>query len=381
MQKYCWILLMLLAACGQKQAAVTEKVADTHSDAVEEVVLTTDQLRHAGISTGPVKDTLVSSELVVNGMVDVPPQNIVSVSFPMGGYLRSTKLLPGMHVFKGELIGVIEDQALVQLQQDYLVTKSKLDYLQKDFERQKMLNEHKVNADKVYQQATTELRSQEAMLRGYEEKLRLIGIHAPSLTTDKISRSVGLRSPINGYVSKVNVNIGKYVNPTDVLFELINPDDMHGALTVFEKDINKIRIGQKVEMEFVDAPGKNYEGEIIIFTRNVSEDRSGTVHCHFETKPKNLMPGMFLNARIYLDKKKALTVPSSAIVRTGGKQYLFEQLDSSRFKLLEVQVDTVNSGQMAVSNAGIDLRDKKLVLNNAYAILGSLLNKPEEHGH
>jgi len=86
MQKYCWILIMVLAACGQKQPTVTEKAADAHSDNAEEVVLTADQLRHAGISTGPVKDTLVSSELVVNGMVDVPPQNIVSVSFPMGGY-------------------------------------------------------------------------------------------------------------------------------------------------------------------------------------------------------------------------------------------------------------------------------------------------------
>ncbi|MFT4023750.1 MAG: efflux RND transporter periplasmic adaptor subunit [Flavihumibacter sp.] len=377
MRKYYWIPLLLLAACADKKPAAT--TAKTPAPAVaNEVALTAAQIANAGIVTGVVKDTLVSTELVVNGMVDVPPQNIVSVSFPMGGYLRSTKLLPGMHIYKGEVIGVIEDQSLVQLQQDYLVTKSKLDYLQKDYARQKMLNEHKVNADKVYQQAATELRSQEAILRGYEEKLRLIGIYAPSLTTGNLSRSVVLRSPINGYVSKVNVNIGKYVNPTDVLFELINPDDMHGALTVFEKDINKIRVGQKVEMEFVDAPGKTYEGEVIIFSRNVGDDRSGTVHCHFETKPKTLMPGMFLNARIFLDKKKALTVPSSAIVRTAGKQYLFEQLDSSRFHLVEVQVDTVNNGQLAVRNESEELRGKNLVLNNAYAVLGAMLNRPEE---
>lgn len=244
MQKYHWLLFItILAGCNgaalEKQpAAATETIAD-------EVTLTAEQRENAGITTGNAKDTTVSAELLVNGMVDVPPQNIVSISFPMGGYLRSTKLLPGMHVYRGEVIGVIEDQALIQLQQDYLVTLSRLDYLKKEYERQKMLNEHKVNADKVYQQATTEVKSQEAMLRGYEEKLRLIGINAASLSTDKISRSVALRSPINGYVSKVNVNIGKYVNPTDVLFELINPDDLHGALTVFERDINKIRSGRR----------------------------------------------------------------------------------------------------------------------------------------
>lgn len=376
MQKYHWLLFItILAGCNgaalEKQpAAATETIAD-------EVTLTAEQRENAGITTGNAKDTTVSAELLVNGMVDVPPQNIVSISFPMGGYLRSTKLLPGMHVYRGEVIGVIEDQALIQLQQDYLVTLSRLDYLKKEYERQKMLNEHKVNADKVYQQATTEVKSQEAMLRGYEEKLRLIGINAASLSTDKISRSVALRSPINGYVSKVNVNIGKYVNPTDVLFELINPDDLHGALTVFERDINKIRIGQKVEMEFVDAPGKTYEGEIIIFTRNVSDDRSGTVHCHFETKPKSLMPGMFLNARVFLDKKKALTVPSSAIVRMSGRQWLFEQTGGNRFRLLEVRVDTVNNGQLAVYSETTDLRDKTVVLQNAQVLLAAMLNKPE----
>ncbi|MCG7860244.1 efflux RND transporter periplasmic adaptor subunit, partial [Flavihumibacter sediminis] len=97
------------------------------------------------------------------------------------------------------------------------------------------LNENKVNADKVLQQVSTEVESQQVLLKGYGEKLRLVGLQPEQLTSENLSRSVALRSPINGYVSKVNVNIGKYVNPTDVLFELINPDDMHGALTDFEK--------------------------------------------------------------------------------------------------------------------------------------------------
>lgn len=367
--------LLVLAGCKE---AKEEKKTEAPVSLTDEVVLTPAQRSRANIVTGLLTDTTVSTELLVHGMVDVPPQNIVSVSFPMGGYLRSTKLLPGMHVNKGEVIGIIEDQALVQLQQDYLVTASKLDYLRKDYDRQKMLNENKVNADKVFQQAAADRQSQEVMLRGYEEKLRLIGINASALQAGNISRSVVLRSPINGYVSKVNVNIGKYVNPTDVLFELINPDDMHGALTVFEKDINKIRVGQTVEMQFVDDPGKKYAGEIIIFTRNVNEDRSGTVHCHFETMPKNLMPGMFLTARVYLDKRKALVVPASAVVRHAGKQYVFEQLDSSRFRMEAVQVDTVNNGQLALAGSDSSWRSRVIVRSNAYALLGKLLNKAEE---
>jgi cobalt-zinc-cadmium efflux system membrane fusion protein len=226
--------VLVIAACNTAAPKPETTASELLTNQVE---LDSSQLRMAGIVTGKAETKDISSTLTVNGVVDVPPQNIVSVSFPLGGYLKSTRLLPGMRVRKGEVIGTIEDQALVQLQQDYLVTKSKLDYLKQDLERQRILNENKVNADKVLQQATTEVESQQVLLKGFSEKLRLVGLQPEQLTSENLSRSVALRSPINGYVSKVNVNIGKYVNPTDVLFELINPDDMHGALTVFEKDM------------------------------------------------------------------------------------------------------------------------------------------------
>jgi cobalt-zinc-cadmium efflux system membrane fusion protein len=79
-----------------------------------------------------------------------------------------------------------------------------------------------------------------------EEKLRLIHINPNSLHENNISKSIRIYSPIDGFVSKVNVNIGKYVTPSDVLFELVNPADIHLNLKIFEKDLNKIFIGQNV---------------------------------------------------------------------------------------------------------------------------------------
>ena len=371
-----WILLLtIIASCGTPENDPVTAEKNQPEDYVE---LSDEQLKNAGIVTGSANDTVVSSELRVNGMIDVPPQNTVSVSFPLGGYLRSTKLLPGMHVSRGEVIGIIEDQALVQLQQDYLVTKSKLDYLRQEYERQKLLNENQVNAGKVFEQAATDYKSQQVLLKGFSEKLQLVGIDPSHLDESNLSRSVAIRSPINGYVSRVNVNIGKYVNPTDVLFELINPDDMHGALTVFERDISKVRVGQKVIMQFVDDPGRNYHGEVIVFTRNVDESRSGIVHCHFETMPKNLMPGMFLNARILLDKRQSLVVPDEAIVRFGGRQYVFAVEGPNKFRMVEVKVDTVSANQLGITSDDPLLKDRQLVLRNAHAVLGKMKNTAEE---
>lgn len=361
----------LLQACSTAEPKNESSSPEGESTIVE---LTESQLRLAGIDTGRAISETINSTLTVNGVVEAPPQNIVSVSFPLGGYLKSTRLLPGMKLRKGDVMGMVEDQALIQLQQDYLVTKAKLQYLRQDLDRQQLLNENKVNADKTLQLAKAEYLSQQVLLKGYSEKLQLVGLNPELLSETNLSRSVALRSPINGYVSKVNVNIGKYVNPTDVLFELINPTDLHGALTVFEKDMGKLRLDQKVSMQLVDQPDQTYRGKIILFTRNIDDNRSGTVHCHFDQLPGHLLPGMFLNATVYLDERKAATVPEQAVVRYGGKQHVFRQTGNRQFEITEVQTEPAGKGKLAIYSDHADLTSQPLVLKNAYAILGKMKN-------
>ncbi len=368
------LLAILLFACSSKK---TEPVAKEEEPA-DKITLTDEQLKNAGVETGVVQKLLLNSELKVNGLVDVPPQNIVSVSFPLGGYLKTTRLLPGMHVNKGEVIGIMEDQSLVQLQQDYLVAVARLQYLEKEFERQKLLNENNVNADKIYQQAQADYTSQKVLVKGYSEKLRLISINPDKLNENTISRSVPVYSPINGFVSKVNVNIGKYVNPSDVLFELINPDDMHATLTVFEKDIAKVKPKQQVLVTFVDEPGTDYACEVLLVTKNVDENRSALVHCHFEKQPERLLPGMFLNARIKVSNAEALAVPDEAVVRFGNTQYVLELTGKNTFSLVQVETGISENGKVEISSKAVDLLGKTIITKNPYPVLSAMKNTAEE---
>ncbi len=369
------LALLFSAACSSKKQAATDEKEKVVADQVQ---LTDAQLKNAGIETGKAIRQPLNTVLKVNGHVDVPPQNIVSVSFPMGGYLRSTKLLPGMHISRGERIAVIEDQSLIQLQQEYLVTRARLQFLQQEYERQKMLNENKVNAEKTFQQAESDYLAQKVLLKGYSEKLLLIGINPAGLTESNISRSVSVHSPINGFVSKVNVNIGKYVTATDVLFELINPDDMHAALTVFEKDLNKVSPGQKVKVSFVDDPATTYDCEVILVTRNVDENRGALVHCHFETQPKNLLPGMFLNATINISNAAVLTLPEEAVVRFENKMYVFVHTGKNDFRMTEVETGVKENGRIEVSSKADGFEQQTMVLKNAYALLSKMKNTAEE---
>ena len=369
------LLVFTIISCS----STTEKKETQEVTASTTFVTLTDlQMKNATVAVGSFSDQTINETLQLNGMVDVPPQNIVSISFPLGGYLKSTKLLPGMHIFKGESIGVIEDQSLVQLQQDYLMAKSKLNFSRLEYERQKSLNETKTAADKIFQQAQSDYENTKLQVLGLGEKLRLININPDRLSGNSISRMVSIPSPINGFVSKVNVNIGKYVQPQDVLFELINPTDLHAALTVFEKDLNKIKQGQKVEIYFVDEPDKKYEAEVILVTKNIDENRSGIIHCHFENLPGNLKPGMYINATVNLSNSIVKALPEEAVVRYENKEWVFIETGKNRFESVPVKTGKRNNGWIEIISTSDSLINKQVVIKNAFAVLSAMKNVAED---
>lgn len=369
------LLFSALQSCSEKPADIPESQSETTDP--NRVELTESQIRKNGILSAIPDTGNLPAELRVNGTVEVPPQNQVSVSFPLGGYLVSSELLPGMRVSRGQVIAWIEDPSFIQLQQDYLIARQKLDFAEKNYNRQKSLNSTKANSDVLLEQAEDEFKTQRILKKGLEEKLKLIGLNPESLSETNISRKIAVRAPISGFVSSVNVNIGKYVNPTDVLFELVDPGDIHAALTVFEKDIHKVSIGQKVNITQNDRPDKVFPATVILMSKNLDENRSVVVHCHFSEKDHQLLPGMFLNASIQITDNHGLILPNDAVVRFGNAEYIFTDNGDNSFDLVQLE-STVSQKDKTLVVPAIDIRGKKVVTHNAYALLSKLKNTGEE---
>jgi len=370
------LFILLFFACnGNKNSTEIKKEARTYN----KVNLTEEQIKISGIKSGNFQEKEISETLKVNGIIDVPPQNLVSLSIPLGGYLSYTKLLPGMHIFKGEIIAEMEDQQYIQLQQEYLTSKTKLEYLQNEFNRQEILSKSNATSSKVFELATSDFKSQKILVKSFAEKLKLIGINPEKLNENTISKSINIFSPIDGYVSKVNVNIGKYVSPTDVLFELINPSDIHLALTIFENDINKLSIGQTLFAYNNQKSPKKYKCEIILIGKDFGSDKSINVHCHFEEYDKTLLPGMFMNAEIELKSKASKALPNQSIVSYEGKNYIFFIEKDKSFTMEEVKLGNSENGftEVSVLNQTIN-NNSSVVIEGAYNLLMKLKNNEEE---
>lgn len=366
--------LLFLTQCQTKPEEQVEQTVQSEDDMV---MLTDAQLKNAPIETVTLSEKNIGTVLKLNGKIDVPPQSLVSVSVPLGGYLKTSKLLPGMHVNRGEVIAVIEDPQFIRLQQDYLQAKSKLHFAELDYNRQRDLNESQASSDKVMQQAQAEMNSQRITMNALAQQLRLINIKPEKLTEQTISKSAPVLSHINGYVSKVNVNIGKYVNPADVLFELIDPSDIHLNLTVYEKDISKLAIGQKLFAYSNTNPDKKYEGEILLISKDISNDGFAEVHCHFEQYDKSLLPGTYMNAIVETKTSFSYALPEESVLSFEGKDYVFVEVKKQNYKMMRVTTAEKENGFIQIVNHK-DFTGKNIVTKNAYTLLMKLKNMAEE---
>lgn len=378
MKQYFFILAFSIAfiSCGTKTKPQEAEAAG--GSGIDTITVTDAQIKNAEFQTGPLQTGEISSLLKVNGKVDVPPQNMVSISVPLGGYLKTSKLLPGMHVNKGEVVAIMEDQQYIQLQQDYLMAKVKLSQLEKEYARQKELNASQASSDKMLQQAEADLKSHRILSAALAQKLQLVGINPVNLSENNISKSVNIHSPIDGYVTRVNVNVGKYISPTEIMFELVNPTDIHLALKIFEKDLPKLYIGQELIAYTNNNPEKKYDCEVLLMGKDINAEGYTDVHCHFEQYDKVLIPGTFMNAEIEVKNRKATVLPADAIVRHDGKHFIFKEVAKQKYAMMEVAVGETENGLTELIVPESMLSEKgNYVVKGAYTLLMMLKNEAE----
>lgn len=381
--KYNIILIaatvLLGVACGNKnQPEVAETTTD--STAEESVHLISTQFNNAGIVLGKAVSQNINQKIKANGKLDVPPQNLVSISAPYGGFLKSTTLLQGMHVHKGEVIAQMEHPDYIQLQQDYLENKSTLTYLKNELDRQQELAKEEVNSKKTLQKAKTDFEVMQARVNGLRAKLELINIDVAKLEKGTMQKVVALTSPINGYVTKVNVNIGAFVTANTVLFEIVDTEHLHAEISVFEKDIHHIKIGQKVAFTLANETQERF-AKVHLIGREISDDRTVRVHCHLNQEDKDLLPGMYLTAYIDVKASTNNTLPSNAFVDFEGKSYVFllskKLNDSYTFTRIEVEKLGEENGYTAFTSTQ-DLSNKEIVTEGAYKLLSAMQGGEEE---
>lgn len=265
------------------------------------------------------------SEFVkTSGKLQVPPQNQASISSPIGANVASINVIEGDVVRKGQVLATLTHPDLIQMQVDYQESVNQLEYLKKDYERQEMLLKNNVASGKQFQQIKAEYLSLKSKNKGLEAKLQLLNINPLSVKAGNINNSVPVLATIGGAISKVEVNLGKYIEPQTELFEVLNTDELHADLKVFESDITKVKKGQNVLFQINNATGNAYSANITTIGKSFEENpRAVVVHSTVSAKNTGLLPGIFITGKIMTGENEVTAVPEAAVVSEGDKSFIF----------------------------------------------------------
>ncbi len=366
------VLIILCTAC-------TPNIKEAEDNAIttaNEVTLSPAQQQNIGIKLGTTQLRNIGSTIQVNGLLDVPPQQLITIAAPLGGFVKKTDLLQGMHITKGQTLAVIENLEFVQLQQDYLEAKAQAELSKYDYERQTELQNENANALKTVQQAKSTYDIATARYKGLTEKLKIIGINITQLNNGIIQPTIAIPSPITGFVTKVNANIGKYVTATDVLFEIADTEHLHAELTVFEKDVPLLTINQAVSIQLANET-KPRAATIHLIGKEIAPDRTVRVHCHLSKEDHHLMPGAFLQATIQISTSQQTTLPNTAIVNFEENDYIFIAKPNNTYAMLPVTTGITNENYTQITLPSQYANASTIVVKGAYDLLSVLKNKED----
>jgi cobalt-zinc-cadmium efflux system membrane fusion protein len=380
---FLFALALFTACSGPPTTSNDEERQDKHGDRREaEVGLTVEQVKAIGLVTGTMEKRGLKTSLKANGRLVLPPEKEAQASVLIGGIVRGIPVQEGQHVEKGATLAMLENLEYLQLQQDYLETGANLKVLAADLERQQDLNTDRINATKTLERAQAELSSAQARLATMAAKLRMFGADPARLSPETISSSYALRAPIAGNLKHIAITLGQFAEPNKPLFEVVDNTGLHIDLNVFEQDIARVRVGQKVVFGHAGEPVGQHTATVFAMNKAFENDQQAVlVHAELDDTSEELLPGMFIEALIMTDSTQAWSLPSEAVVSNGDEHYVYVEGRPGHFRQAAVRIGTSELGYTEIVPIDPIAPDARVVVKGSYYLLSELTKGSGEQDH
>lgn len=370
-------VVLSLFSCGNKEAKNNQVEKQKEEMGNHRIFVSKAQFERSKMTLGSIEEKSFPVTVKTNGMIDVPPENRVVINAIMGGYIRTTPFLIGDDVRKDQALITIENPDFIRIQQEYMEVNEQLTYLKSEFERQKTMLAEKITSQKNYLQAESVYKTAKARHNGLHKQLTMLNISPSKVEAGDINSIVTIYAPIAGSITKVNVTRGAYVSPATAILEIIDNSHIHIELSVFEKDILKLKRGQKINFKIPESSNDIYKAEIHLMGTAIEDNRTIKVHGHLENESEseaNFLTGMFVEAEIITESGLAKALPETAIVVIDATFFILkldeENNDGYYFENVPVKVGNSYEGNIALTSfKNISLTDK-ILTKGAFNLIG-----------
>ncbi len=251
----------------------------------------------------------------------------------LAGRIANVTIQPGQEVVAGQLVAELESRELQTLRLEYqkaendLALATKLESLVGPAaESGSIAGQRWIEAKNTLQQARNAMSVLQAKLQalGLAEEFFRVGER-------QLPLRLPILSPISGTIIHADLAIGKYVEPTEHLIEIVDTSSVWIQSSVLEKDLDRVKLGQTMKAKFSGFPNKVFEA--LVDRRSSYLDpvsQLGLVWATYNntTASQNLIPGQrgqaeFINTGEKTENVNRLSVPRGAIFSDGAQRYVF----------------------------------------------------------
>ncbi len=360
MKNIKFVFLILLVLSCQKEIK-----DENTTDPLISVRLNDKQIQEAGIKTDSIRKRIFPRTYNCQGYFSLHPNKLATVTAPINGFIKKMYYNSGDYVRRGALLAVLRHQDYVKIQKDYIEAKNQVDYYIEDFKRQGELSfEHAASLKKM-QRAQTDYWANEAKLRALKAQMELIGIDPEKVEREGFTTSINIYAPVNGYITRVDGNIGKFIDSYAFIYEITSIDELLLSFEIPGILYNKIHMDMPVRFSLPEGDSVLSGAKI----KNIgqvfnTETNAVNIIAQPDSVNKTFRPGMGVKILINLGNELKLSLPEDAIIRSKNNSYIYIK-DKNTFTRILIETGKSYNNYRIIENASDEIKNTAIVVRGA----------------
>lgn len=340
------LAILFFFSCGKK--AESESVA-TETAETNLIEITSEQFKTNGMQLGEASLQTFTDEVACKGFLFAPANGIAKVSTPIAGTVQNIRFKIGDYVRQGQVVCNISGSEFLGLQQQFAEASANFQKAKVDYERVKALRDEKIGAEKDFTASESLYKASFASYNALKARIQALRINPAQIENGQMYTSFPVVSPISGFITKTGAVIGEYVDMQNELAEVVNVNSLQLQLSVFEMDVNKLRVGQKVSFGVSGNGSHSMKATLTTVGKTINPDTK-TVDCIAkidDPDKSKLVNQSYVEAKIQVNDLETKALPAEAVQKQEKEYFVFvlekQEVDTYFLKKTKVEIGKTNN--------------------------------------
>jgi Cu(I)/Ag(I) efflux system membrane fusion protein len=340
-----------IAYVAARDDATRPAVSSAHDipNSTGPVHLDSEAARRAGVTFATVEQGTLATEIRTVGQVVLDETRVKAIAPKIEGWVEQLHVdFTGRSVREGEPLLSLYSPMLVAAQEELLLAL-------------RLLKDVDAGAEDATRSAADLVASARRRLSYWDVPAADVAALEQSGT---VTKTVVLRSPVEGVVVEKSVLAGQRIMAGETLFQVADLGTVWIEGEIFERDLASVRLGARVAVEVQAYPGEQRHGAVTYVHPTVDPaTRTTRVRVELANPGLRLRPGMYATIRLTgAQRTDAVTIPRSAVLATGRRVIAFVRVSDGMLEPREIAIGLTSDDRVEVLHG---LRAGEVVVSSA----------------